>query len=415
MNNDSNRKINPLITIICLVIGISSISYYFIHKYIIVPNKIFSQQQEDIKKAQEVRTPKAEALAKLEIANTRVEKEAKALDFLVSQAQIQKNTISNIEIKYKSTQKLIDTKVDVLFNKPTTKPALKIVFKDTTLDDNINIARKELQAVMDSWKRVLDKYNAEVKTTSKVSESSIALSDLISTTQKNTDVVKSFIQDLKIIVDTLTITNSNLTQAQINEYKSVVNNALSDIQKIDSSIESISANNETKNSISIVTPIQIQNQQQTLDQAKSDLAVAQAEAVAVEAIDPILTTPVDVTPDATPPSAKITNLTSGETVSYTVTVSAFATDPSGIEKVEFYSNDVLIGVDTTSQYSIVWDTTNTPDGTYELSAKAYDQTGNTTISKLVSIIVSNDEESSTDTSGGPPDPELIEGSNRITP
>lgn len=413
MNDTSQGKANKfLIIVISFIIIIPSVAYYFIYNNVIVPHRVFLKEQESIKKAQEIKTPKTEALAKLELANVRVEKETKTLDFLVSQAQLQKSTINNIEVKYKETKKIIDSKVDPIFNKPITAPAIKIVFKDTTLDDGINTMRKELQVVMDSWKKMLDKYNIEVKDTSKVETSDVTLSQLVITTQKNIDKVDNFVQDLKILVDTLTTTNSNLSQTQINSYKSIVDSALADITKINSSIESINISNEI-NPTPIVTPVQIKKQEEVLEQAKSDLAVAQSEAVNIKAIDPIPETPSSITPDTTLPSTKITNLTSGESVSYTITVSAFATDPSGIDKVEFFSDGVLIGVDTTPQYSIVWDTTTVSEGEHELSTKAYDTTGNVTISNLVSVVVSNNE-SVPSNLGDVPDPELIEGANKIT-
>ncbi len=417
MNDTNKSKMNPfIITAICFVIIIPIVVYYFVHKYVIVPNRIFSQQQEEVKKKELAHTPKAEALAKLQVATTRVEEETKALDVLVTRGEAEKDAVKMLEAKYNSTRNLLDKQSDKLFDKAkTATPQIKINFKDSTLDDNINAMRKNVESVMSSWKNILNTYNAEVKLGSKVTNSSVSLSTLISSTENNITFVNQFIQELKSTVDSLTTTNSNLSQAQINEYKAIVNSSVSELNKITASLDSITSQSSTSSNTPVVTPSQITNQQQVVEQAQSDLAVAQAQAEALQAVEPTPEIPTSIIPDATPPAAKITNIAPGATVSYTVSVNAFANDTSGIAKVEFYSDDTLIGVDTTPQYSIVWDTTTTTDGSHELSAKAYDNTGNTTVSKLITVVVDNDNSGHASSSGdgNPPDPILIEGSNPL--
>src|SRR5262249_22493476 len=75
----------------------------------------------------------------------------------------------------------------------------------------------------------------------------------------------------------------------------------------------------------------------------------------------------------TPPtvSASLTAPTSGATYTApaSITVSANATTTSGsISKVDFYAGTTVIGISTTSPYSIPW--TNVAAGTYSLSARA---------------------------------------------
>ena len=79
---------------------------------------------------------------------------------------------------------------------------------------------------------------------------------------------------------------------------------------------------------------------------------------------------------------------SGATVSGTVTVSATASDSSGLARVEFYRDSiVLLGTDTTSPYSVSWDTTTTAAGSHPLTARAYDVAGNVTTSASRSVTV----------------------------
>jgi uncharacterized protein (TIGR03437 family) len=70
-----------------------------------------------------------------------------------------------------------------------------------------------------------------------------------------------------------------------------------------------------------------------------------------------------------------------------ITMAATATDPDGISKVEFYQGTNLIGTDTSSPYSVVWN--NVSKGNYDLTAKATDNTGLSSTSTVVSITVTN--------------------------
>ena len=115
-------------------------------------------------------------------------------------------------------------------------------------------------------------------------------------------------------------------------------------------------------------------------------------------------TPVSVTvanvvnpgPDTTPPVVSITSPASGQTVSSIATISANATDVgTGVTRVEFYRGNALIDTDTSGTsnvYSVAWDTTLVTNGTYSLTAKAYDgatPVNNSTVSAAVSVTVAN--------------------------
>lgn len=96
------------------------------------------------------------------------------------------------------------------------------------------------------------------------------------------------------------------------------------------------------------------------------------------------------TSDVTKPTVAMTAPAGGATLTGTATLSATATDNVGVTKVEFYrAGTTLINTDTTSPYSITWDTTAVANGTYSLTAKAYDQAGNTQTSTAVSVTVNN--------------------------
>jgi chitodextrinase len=97
--------------------------------------------------------------------------------------------------------------------------------------------------------------------------------------------------------------------------------------------------------------------------------------------------------DTQPPTISITSPSSGATVSgKTTTLAASASDNVGVTKVAFYSGNTLLGSASNSsgstwQYS--WDSTGTANGTYTLTARAYDAAGNVTTSASVLVTVSN--------------------------
>jgi hypothetical protein len=102
---------------------------------------------------------------------------------------------------------------------------------------------------------------------------------------------------------------------------------------------------------------------------------------------------VDVTTgtaDTTPPTVSLTAPTGGSTVSGSVTVSATASDDVAVSTVQFKVDGVNIGAaDTTSPYSVSWDSTGASNGTHTLTAVATDSSNNSTTSSSVSVTVSN--------------------------
>ena len=90
--------------------------------------------------------------------------------------------------------------------------------------------------------------------------------------------------------------------------------------------------------------------------------------------------------DATAPSVAITNPSSGSNVVGSVTVAISASDNVGVTRVELYrDSDVLIGTDTASPWSLVWDSAASPPGNRTLHARAYDQAGNVATSAPVTL------------------------------
>ncbi len=93
--------------------------------------------------------------------------------------------------------------------------------------------------------------------------------------------------------------------------------------------------------------------------------------------------------DTTPPVTSITTPSSGSTIAGTTTLSATATDNVAVSRVEFYQGTSLLGSDASSPYSYAWNTTAVANGTYSLTARAYDAANNVATSSAVTVTVNN--------------------------
>jgi len=93
-------------------------------------------------------------------------------------------------------------------------------------------------------------------------------------------------------------------------------------------------------------------------------------------------------PTDNPPTVNIANPLDGATVSGLVSIEASATDDVGVAQVGFYAGATLIGTDTTSPYSVSWDSTIVADGTYTLTTTAID-TASQTASDSITVNVDN--------------------------
>jgi Big-like domain-containing protein len=94
-------------------------------------------------------------------------------------------------------------------------------------------------------------------------------------------------------------------------------------------------------------------------------------------------------PDTSAPSVSFTNPASGASVSSQVTVSADASDNVGVVGVQFKLDGSNLGSeDTSSPYSVSWDTTNASNASHTLTAVARDAAGNSSSTQRT-VTVSN--------------------------
>jgi M6 family metalloprotease-like protein len=93
--------------------------------------------------------------------------------------------------------------------------------------------------------------------------------------------------------------------------------------------------------------------------------------------------------DTQAPTTSITSPANGATVSGVTSVSASASDNTGVTRVDFYLDGALAASDSTAPYSWSWDTTGSANGSHSLTSTAFDAAGNSGSSSTVSVTVSN--------------------------
>jgi hypothetical protein len=97
-----------------------------------------------------------------------------------------------------------------------------------------------------------------------------------------------------------------------------------------------------------------------------------------------------ITADTTAPTVSVTAPAGAATVSGSVAVAASAADAVGVAGVQFKLDGANLGAeDTTSPYSVSWDTTAAANGAHTLTALARDGAGNAAPSAAVAGTVSN--------------------------
>ncbi len=99
---------------------------------------------------------------------------------------------------------------------------------------------------------------------------------------------------------------------------------------------------------------------------------------------------VTVINDTTAPNLSITTPANGSRLSGTVPVNVSASDNTGVTRVEFFENGVLKAAMNTLPYTYSWNTASLNNGSYTLTAKAYDNAGNAGQSDSVIVTVLHD-------------------------
>ena len=86
--------------------------------------------------------------------------------------------------------------------------------------------------------------------------------------------------------------------------------------------------------------------------------------------------------DTTPPSVSITSPADGAWLARKQRIEAQATDDVRMSRVEFYANGSLLSVDTSSPYSVTWNTQRANKGANLIETVAYDSSGNSASARV---------------------------------
>jgi chitodextrinase len=95
------------------------------------------------------------------------------------------------------------------------------------------------------------------------------------------------------------------------------------------------------------------------------------------------------TGDSTPPTVGLQAPTSGQTLTGSVTMTATASDASGVASVAFLVDGNVVNTDTASPYSYSWNSAGVANGSHTVSARATDKANNTTTTTPVNVTVNN--------------------------
>ena len=94
-----------------------------------------------------------------------------------------------------------------------------------------------------------------------------------------------------------------------------------------------------------------------------------------------------VTIDGGAPSVSVTSPQSGAVLTGTVTLQADASDDVSVDHVDFLVDGQVVGTDSTSPYSVAWDTSTVGNGAHSITARAVDGGNNATTSAAVPVTV----------------------------
>ena len=86
--------------------------------------------------------------------------------------------------------------------------------------------------------------------------------------------------------------------------------------------------------------------------------------------------------DETAPTVTITAPAQGAQVNGQVSLTAAASDDTGVSKVEFYLGDTRLATDVSAPYAYSWNSASVADGDHTLTVKAYDEAGNAGVAEL---------------------------------
>ena len=142
------------------------------------------------------------------------------------------------------------------------------------------------------------------------------------------------------------------------------------------------------------------------------------QATAYDVVGNAATASIGVTvpaPDTTPPTVSIVTPTDGSVVSGTVYIGASAGDSggSGMSRVEFRVDGLLVGTSYQHMYVASWDSSGAAPGAHAIQATAYDNAGNSATANITVLIAPSDVTDPTVSITSPGDGSTVSGTVAI--
>jgi hypothetical protein len=260
-----------IIVVVAIIITIISVAYY--HKSSVEKARKEKERSELIKKIAE-----AKEKAKLEAAKLK-----QVQDVFLGDNPGNAFVASSFPL----LSDIVEDDIDQLFNTPNSTPDLKIKAKSKSIEEKIEAERLKIKEALDRLKKQSQDVLKKVFTPAEVTQ-----------IRNDVNAVEDFIENLQDIVDGLTPGNSGLTQEEIEEYEDIVDGALEEIQEIidnlPPSTPTIPTNpanpsnptNPSPSSSPSVTPEDIQEQQEIVDEAEEVVENLEEELAALPSPSP---------------------------------------------------------------------------------------------------------------------------------
>jgi hypothetical protein len=225
----------------------------------------------------QTKAEEARIKSELAIAEAKVEFETAKLNNMQVQVRDSNPFLSAIQGQLSNAQNILKGTDAVFIDTNTDNPKINVTTATKAIEKDINNRRAVINQLLADWEK-----KASLTSTKNVDEATVAL--II----KDAEKIKEFIAELSQIVSLLTPQNSGLSQAQIDSFVAVVNDASSQINNV--IVALVDAQTP-------VTQTDIQTQQTVVDVAQQNANLLAEQLAQLQAQNQI---PVVVAPEPAP-------------------------------------------------------------------------------------------------------------------
>jgi len=225
-------------------------------------------------------------------AKLKLEEEKTKLAEMKARYEKERAIIARIEQEYANVGLNIFSKTDSFFyDSETDNPKIKFKITDKNIEKDINNRRAQIAKMLEAWKKKI----AAINSITDFQSLSLTLADLVKGAEKDMAYIQQYVRELENIISKLSTKDSNLTQAEINSYTSIIKIVSEQIQTSIAVVDNIQIEitppvTQIPATIPpIVTPAQIQEQEKVVIEAQ---IVVDTPPVVSAPVTPPVTSPV---------------------------------------------------------------------------------------------------------------------------